>query len=500
MQYFDSAPMFLLLANRLLHAVIAGLLLGVALLVPAYAWPLVIIGSALAFFVFKQSPSWRTAFWFGWLMFGVKAAVSLVWFWSAYPLDWLGISSGVLQFLAIALYWVPAAVTLGFGGGIVGALLWFVFRRLSRWWEACAVFVLWPIGEVLGALTFSVYTLGPGSSITPAFSFGFTGYALTAHNILFTMFGVGGVVILSGLVAVLGWILFVLATTYRWQYAVVALIVLVLTGFVPLPKYTGERIGHTVAVVETDFTLTRDAYTFGSPERTAVYAGAITAAANAGAQTVILPEDGRFSSAFRTHDDVLAYINIVSESPVTVIDSSRSDWSGRTHLVAYVYDTKRDVVHTTEKQYLVPQGEYIPYIYDLLIRLLLPADVYTQVTHDTSYVPGQDPSTSTLPSDVPAVLFCSESVDPLGVQKWRVANNELPFMAHIVSHSWFHRDPVVLWNQLDSMLKVQARANGIALAMAANEATAAIYLPNGKKIVPPAIADGGKWRVRTYEF
>ncbi len=89
-------------------------------------------------------------------------------------------------------------------------------------------------------------------------------------------------------------------------------------------------------------------------------------------------------------------------------------------------------------------------------------------------------------SDIPNILFCFESVSPLAA-KSLVRNRPSDFIMHPMSHSWFH-DPVVVWRQLDTMLRFQAVYARTPIISVGNEIRGKVYQSNGQIIEPATIA------------
>ena len=119
-----------------------------------------------------------------------------------------------------------------------------------------------------------------------------------------------------------------------------------------------------------------------------------------------------------------------------------------------------------------------------------------KAARDTTYRPGTLRSYEHIPAHVPSVLFCMESSSPFGVGKV-VRERELPLVAHVVSHSWFE-NPRVLWVQLERMLQMQARAHGVEIVVAANEARSVRYSARGAVTKGAVRAEGDVWRVVEY--
>jgi apolipoprotein N-acyltransferase len=246
-------------------------------------------------------------------------------------------------------------------------------------------------------------------------------------------------------------------------YAAILLLIFVVSAWWPMPE-RAENVDAQVAAVETQFVnQSRDTLT----QRKQVLIDAVTAAIADGKSYVILPEGANFAQFFADDSALLTYLGELSAGDVVVIDSGWvADTSERSFFRARIYDTKTKEVYVLDKQYLVPQGEFMSAFMDLLMRsfgLKTEADALQQFYKG---VPGPKSWQSEWPTHIPGVLFCFESIDPFGVRR-AAHSGQTPFVAHIVSHGWFH-EPYVLWHQLDQMLRVNTRFAQIPLFQAAN--------------------------------
>ena len=469
----------------------AGLSLGLSL-INAWFWPLVFLGTILSFWVIYQVKSPRSAFFHGWLIGILKILLSLLWFWSVYPVDWLGLKPGPFHIMLVLIYWVPAALTLGVG---IGCMFYLVKKYVYTWQNKVVqwvtVSVMWVLAEFFGAIVFSIYTLGPGSGITPGFSFGHTGYALAEHGLLLNAALFGGVYTLSFLVACISYLVFCIPRQYI-QYVV---FVVAVSAFTPPLLSQGTLTGTQVALVETDFAAPTEHRNLPYEERWRIHSGYIQAALSSGSDIIVLPEDIRLSTWFTGPEDIFAYLKELTDKDVIIIDSVRAVDIDKTVQRAYIYDTKTQTRYAFDKQYLVPQGEYVPYVYQLLINMLDPSGFLAEAISDTSYAPGILQSAVDMPDSVPPVLFCFDSVTPFGVKKALENHPKATFVAHIVSHAWFKREPEIMWHQLDAMLRIQAVYNRIPILQAANKTSIKVYLPNGRIKIPAIIDSGSRWKV-----
>jgi len=462
----------------------AGMLFGVGVVSP-FGWVWALFGIAWYFRALREASTYRTLFWGSYIAWVLKYAVALLWFYTTYPLDWLGLTPGPYQYGLIALYHVPAALTLG-TGGLLCALL---YALQKKYCDAPKYHILlvpfFVLSEYFGALVFALYTYGVGGTIGSDFTFGFLGYTLAGHGALLSVAAVGGLTILSFALIAVGYCLYVLWMTKRYRLIAVLLGLLLMTSPVSLlPTYAPNTESRVVAMQMLWPRGTPAEFESLAAEKAAQLQMALVAASKLDPTHVVLPEDSRLTQGGDT-TATKAYLRTLFPQ-ATVIDSARVDNTAfGTVLRTYLYDMKADTVTEFDKQYLVPQGEYVPFVYQQLISML-PLSPDTKLSlYGTRYQRGIDSRTVAVPAGTPAILFCFESVTPWGVSRAAENRSAVPFVAHVVSHGWFQKTPYQLWHQLDHMLLVQAVSSGLPIVQSANAAPAKVYYPDGSIVYPP---------------
>ena len=156
-----------------------------------WLWPFGLLGVWWFVRAWQGRTTGRTVFLGSWLAGTLKAAGAIGWYWTIYPLDWLGFAPGLGQLIMIGLYWATCAMAIGVGFAVVWWLLWRLIKELH--WQLMLFPVVWIVAEALGSLTFSIFSLGPGIVPNIDFSFGYVGYLFSDLS-MFTPFAqLGGV-------------------------------------------------------------------------------------------------------------------------------------------------------------------------------------------------------------------------------------------------------------------------------------------------------------------
>ncbi len=483
----------------------AGVLLGVGFIWPL-AWWVYAIGVVLLVWLLQRATTGYRAALYGGLALTVSAAGSLLWMWSVYPVEWMDVPQGLVQILFIGANWFTSALWIGLAGMFLGLAVWYIRgqRRVSALVAAPLIAALWVLTEVLGSILFSIFTLGGESFINARFSFSYLGYHLAQHDWLFHTSALGGVYILSFLAVLLPLLLWWAFYTYRAQavYGAACLGLVIGLGYgtssYMFLSSTPEQ-GIAVSVVETFF----DGQARSASAPAALHASlrdAVSAAGEEQPDYVLLPEDARYLQRFANNIERRFVLDHqFGDSATILIDSGQVMTDDGLVLRGSVYDHATRDTYITDKQYLVPQGEYVPAVHATLARLSGYGAVVDTMREEIQYVPGPaDQQISEIKA--PALLFCFESASPYGVrQALAQQDHQAPFVAHPISHAWFHT-PTQLWQQLDTMLRIQARWNNVPIISSGNQAPSRMYAPTGEIIAPDSVVSDpdGEWLVRRF--
>lgn len=479
-----------------------GLFLGIGFLVPTL-WILGIGGGAYFLYLLLQEVPFRQKIFGAWTAWTIKAFLATNCFSTVYPIEWLPLDIGTLQVPLIFFTWFILAVCLGSGAVLFVVTVELLRKKVKLHFWASVVLVYpitWIVCESLGSLAFSVFFYGPGGTFTTAYSMGYVGYVLAEHDVLLQFARLAGVFSLSFLfVCMTGLVLWSSQQNKNIQNNMIAcVIVLYLTSFVSVAQDHIPSVSDQYQVVAVDTQLGSKLQKTQEGERQArrVIEEAVESALAQDPDYVILPEDSRYFDQTKPASSIKQLFQLQHDSPRAVlIDSGTVTYNGATVLQAFVYNGLENSTERFHKRYLVPQGEFIPIVYTQLFQLLGYAESTRYLTQNISYRIGPWTDQRKAAINTPGVLFCFESVDPRAVKNLVSERPHMPFVAHLVSHAWFH-DPYELWHQLDVMLKVQAVWSGQYIVSAGNMMSGKVYTPNGASIEMKTVAKGDLWVVK----
>lgn len=480
--------------------IMAGVGLGVAQLA-APLWPFTLIGIALVVSAIFRTHTFTQAAGGGWIVGTLKALGGFAWIWHAYPVLWLGIDSQSWQSLLLGTYWVTTATCMGIGL-VVPVVLMHYLRDRFRLLLLIAP-IAWVIGEVAGSLCVSVWLLGSGGYVAPVIGNGYAGLPLAQIPFLLPIAALAG---MYGLTYVAAWFGLLAGLAAKWRSGAVlgaALLVIVLAfASASWPAAGRHSLGVSVMAIDTSFTFVSQETAAGRSLKSREVLKAIRAALAAAERpdVILLPEDSRFTTQFESPRVALAYLDsLAPESTATVVDSARIDiGSGQVALRAFYYDLARDQVYVTDKQFLTPQGEYVTYPFEFLLRAFGREAMIARMSRDQNYVPGPLDDYDGFPTSAPAILFCSESLSLWAVRQAETQQAS-PLVLHPISHGRFHH-PYLLLYQQSALLKVQAAWNDTTIVSAVNMGTSEAYHPDGTVTVGREMLATPYWRSVFYEF
>lgn len=159
-------------------------------------WPLMLVAFVpMLYIIDRPGISYRKIFFLGELMGFTASAGVAFWYWSMLPLDWVGISSPTMQWLAVLYAWLVASAV----GTVFGALLVTTYAWLKRntWFDILLFPALGVSFSFIRSVAASIFLYGNGGVIGPHWTLGSNGYALASSSILLPLAAIGGVYLLG---------------------------------------------------------------------------------------------------------------------------------------------------------------------------------------------------------------------------------------------------------------------------------------------------------------
>ncbi len=302
------------------------------------------------------------------LLYGVGLVffgIIVQWMYHIRATDLIADSALRMTFVILSFFLVASSLALGFV-----AFGWLYFR-LPLSLKSAKIFALlpavWVLGEYVRSVLFSVMWLGPGGSVGPHWNFGNLGFAASVTPLVYgsRLLGLFG---LSAVVVTVNLSLYMLIKRRFTRYAISCLLgALILSGlgyglYVRSvdTKAVKVAVGHIQTGVDTGYE--------------AALARSVAQNSTHTVDVLILPEYSHFFEAdaqqARPLQQQIARAALGGDQSKGVIITSRAgtgDYEGGNGVV-YVRQNEQ-VISTQYKRFLIPAGEYVPYVFQAILKL-----------------------------------------------------------------------------------------------------------------------------------
>lgn len=464
----------------------SGALMGSALFVP-YFWAFSSVALVPLLFAVTQTERARDALLFGelWGIGHFGAALSFVF--AMLPLDWLGISSTAVGFIAAMITWLFVSSLLASAVALFALVMWKVRTRSSAL-LALAIPALWVASEVFRTVLVSFVALGPSTIIGNDFTIGNLAYILAWAPGVLGVFAFGGPLLLSAVIVLANTLLYLAIRDRVPTHAMLVAVAIPCALFAInaiLPPAVHVEIGATsamvrdtrIALVHTDIdaslTVSRSAQAAATDEVSTSILDALMR--HPDAAIIALPEDSRYIHVAlqATSTATLAAIEALAAKQVVLLDSMRVDQGSEARDMLYAYDFARaTTTHISAKAYLAPFGEYVPYIVRGAAHVLGFGEAIERlIASRSSYVPGIWHAEDRI-VEVGGVrlgmISCSELFAPRFMRS--LAHEDVDAIVMLSSQSWIQQDSKILFNQMFGMAIVQSAVVGRPYLQATNYA------------------------------
>lgn len=404
------------------------------------------------------------------------------WFWSAYPLNWAGIDSAFAAITLIFFIWSLSAAVFAVFIAFWAVAFWKVKR--NAWPDLFIAPLLWVIFEYTRSFAFSIFWAGPGALYGAHWSFGFLGYILAENNALLRLAGVGGVYFLSFIavlinMAVYGiWRLghkgfFALPKNRIISVSIFLIVVMVVVDFRYVPLNVAGPGKHiTAALVATN---TSAAFGLSSEERGArserlyeVLDKERKSLRNV--DMLVFSESAGFINTISGLTGSLFWRMLLGDDEKLVIDSSPVKMTNQEGVYSRMFYTNtqksgEEFNNYYDKMFLMPHGEYLPYLTEVVARVLGFSEWVRDFTRIRGFSGGDAVSVGEFRGNKVGALFCSEIISPLLYRELSGKGAEV--LVNAASSAVFHGSPL-LWRQTLAMAKVRAVENNRYFLRASN--------------------------------
>lgn len=383
----------------------------------------------------KKSIQW-------WIVFGfISNFIILSAYYVTLPLE--GVSS-IAGFVVITGIAGGISLLLGLLYYPVGYFLW---KLGNSTWKRFFVFIsMFTLAEIARPYVFTIITWGGGSTFGAHGSSWALGSILAVTPFLsFTQYG--GVFALGVVLAYIGGSL---AFPFSIRTKVLLLSFLIAcTVFLRLVPQSYENPAISFAVIQTSFP-----HVAQGEDIDEVYAKRanetvhplVMSVADTHPDIIILPEDLRYIDLLSSSHKK----ELVSTFPNTLIaDGATRFISGKRKNVSILYDTKDGSEQTRAKGFMFPFGEYVPYILQPFISLIIGPEKLASYQALREYSSGEEPYSFTTRIGRVGVLICSELTSGSAIASLKSSRPDIVIVQ--ASLTWTHNSPYYMMNHILSL-------------------------------------------------
>lgn len=435
--------------------VLSGVLCGIGFLVPIL-WPLALVGLVplLSVVTNAHCSRWST-FSAGWLAgVVINGFATYAVFWHTLPIDWLGVFLPRIQPLLVLVSWLLPVMSMGLATGLFALLVRALWK--NTWHDICIVTSAWTLSGWLSSILFSIVTLGSGSAVYDHFSLGLMGNLAANNAALLQLAPLGGVYLLSAFFAVSNALLLF---TFRASVRTTRVVVICAYGMLVVALY-GAHVyvvesptifpdsGKPLRVVAVALWEKPVLYPSVEDDRAVVRSVLRLTHHVPNAELVVLPESTGFFRSLAAQGDAFSWRGVIVDSE----SSPGPHGKLLSRLEFRFHNDTREPVYSF-KQFLLPDGEYVPYAFRDLISYLGERDVLQTLDAHRSFLRGVSVGPIVISGSPISVLFCNEAMSP-SLYRLEVERGA-SILVNIASQSWFHSSQIVA-KQMENVARIRA--------------------------------------------
>lgn len=414
-------------------ATVTGVCLGVGTLF-FNLWPLSLLGFAGVVYILRDQAhkaTWSYLALTGTIAYGCSFYPL---FWSTLPLDWLGLGPK-LGIAIISSVWLLTVLLFAASFSLVLSL---AKHHLHNTWTLLLLPVsLYVLADALGTFLFSVFFSGPGGTIGLDFSMGSLGYQLADSELLRQFAWFGGLYALLWVQAFLGTLLYLAVFVAKgrqrilWTGVWCVVWLLLSSNFISLGAANNDGsnsllVGVVSTYDEVQAQSTRTEQIMRSLELLPTKA-----------DVVVLPEDVRF---IHTLGGSSARIEQTKRATRYLLDSTTISNADGLTAETQLLDTSSMSIATSSKDFLMVFGEYVPWVYRGIGRMIGQSDVVEYLVSEREYSIKQS-NMFTIDQTVVSAKLCSDGMSPFLYARDAQAGAQVLF--NLASHGWFHQSQLM---------------------------------------------------------
>lgn len=363
-----------------------------------YFYVVISVSVLVGIFLFLKSSRPRLHYLLAWF-FGafVFNLFSLSWLYTAYPVVWLPTT---WQLPAITALLVVMAFTASLFFPLVG-YVHFRFQNNATWLPLI-LGVSVTVAEYVRSVALSTLFYSPGSvTIGLHWSAGNFGNTL-AITPLVEYASIGGIFILSGILALLVSLLFVAKKRIVVIYLVCIVVVwLVIHSAVPVKTMSRDGVVGVVSLTRESVEQENEPNLYIEQKDLIL---SLLRQASTSPDMLILPEDTRFLQNLTTVNKK----ELKQRKIATVIDSAATIHRYKLSNYSYAYNVDEDNLQGRGKWFMFPFNEYLPLVFKNIMSLWFSDKEVQTYVNEHTYSAGKIPQAFETPYGNVGTLLCSE--------------------------------------------------------------------------------------------
>lgn len=342
----------------------------------------------LFLFIFSKSTTTKETFWGGLMVGAIFGGGLLGWLFDTYPFEFLGLKNEkeiALTFIIFIILWILHILFIGL---FIGAFSWTIkkllYLKISTLWFIFLIPGIWIIFEYLRAWTFNLLWLGKETFWSPYWTWGNLAYFLHNNSSLSQIADIGGIYLVSFLIVLINVLLFLIIykfkqkTTSTKHFALMIIFILfVLSAWkcYGLYRLNLPDKGKTIklALLQTNFMPGSGLNAYNKQESFDAVRQILQNPKNINHNPDIIVEPEGFSIvAMSGNQKIAKYIlkNFWQPEQIYIENQKITDLDQKTTSRLFYYDLdKKESIAFSDKNFLMPNGEYLPYITKLLLNL-----------------------------------------------------------------------------------------------------------------------------------
>jgi apolipoprotein N-acyltransferase len=435
----------------------------------------------LLIFVYDKKINSRWAFWGGLTTGFIFLGSVISWFFSAYPADWMGLEKSPVVFSLLILVWLVNSVCLASFIGLFSLAL----KKLKKgvWFDIIIISGLWIIFEYLRAWSFEILWLGKDSLLGPHWTLGFLGYGLADSKNILPLASIAGVYGLSFLVAFINGLIFFIFKKFlenrgklnlfffKNLAALILIFALLSLGGLAIKNNKEKKQpvqSLNVALLQTKFLSHFEYNSAIINSELDTELGLLDRAIKIPSvpNLIIFPEDTRFLASLAQYRPNFNLNELFKDKSITLIDSSRvEDAIQGNYFQLYYSNSRKGLATGQKKSFLMPGGEYMPYLAKAVISLIGQHDWLKRFEANREYSKGTELALGDYQEIKIGTLFCPEIFSPELYRE--ITNLGAEVLVNISGHGVFRGSPSLL-AQVRAMAKLRAAENNRYLIQAIN--------------------------------